>query len=268
MTAKLIKLTPKRLANNTKFFISVSFWFLKMVIGGWEKISMIDFPGNIATIIFTKACNFRCHFCYNPMLVLANGEGEGKYEESHPLIPEDDLFLFLESRHGKIDGVVISGGEPTLQPDLKDFIIKVKDLGFKVKLDTNGTNPEMVKDLVENKLLDYIAMDVKGPLDKYEEIVSVKTDIKKIRESIDFLLEDRVDYELRTTLVPGLHEISDIFVMAEELMGVKKWFLQKFKSDTDLVNNDFKDKKPFLDLEIKEAVLRVNEKIPGCKFRE
>jgi pyruvate formate lyase activating enzyme len=239
-----------------------------MVIGGWEKISMIDFPGSIATVIFTKACNFRCHFCYNPMLVLPIDGGESEYEENHPLISEDDFFLFLESRVGKIDGVVISGGEPTLQPDLKEFIIRVKNLGFKIKLDTNGTKPEIVKDLVENKLLDYIAMDVKGPLSKYEKIVGTKTDIKKIRESIDFLLEDRVDYELRTTLVPGLHELNDIFIMAEELIGAKKWFLQKFKSDTDLVNNDFKDKKPFLDLEIKEAVLRVNEKIPGCKFRE
>lgn len=239
-----------------------------MVIGGWEKISMIDFPGSIATVIFTKACNFRCHFCYNPMLVLANGEGESEYEENHPLISEDDFFLFLENRKGKIDGVVISGGEPTLQPDLKEFITKVKSLGFKVKLDTNGTNPKIVKDLVGNKLLDYIAMDVKGPLNKYEKIIGIKTDIKKIKESIDFLLEDRVDYEFRTTLVPGLHEINDIFIMTEELIGAKKWFLQKFKSNTDLVNNDFKNQDSFSSSEIEKIVMEAKKKIPGCDLRE
>lgn len=239
-----------------------------MIIGGWEKLSLIDFPGNVATIIFTKSCNFRCHFCYNPMLVLTNGEGEIENKESHSLVSEDDFFIFLENRKGKIDGVVISGGEPTLQPDLKDFIIKIKKLDLKVKLDTNGTNPKIIKDLIKFNLLDYVAMDFKAPLNKYEKVVSVKVDLSAIKKSVQLLLENRVPYEFRTTLVPGLHELDDIYQMAEELTGAKKWFLQKFKSDTDLVNNNFKDQEPFLDLEIKKVVLEVKKKIPGCEFRE
>lgn len=239
-----------------------------MVIGGLEKISLIDFPGNIATVVFTKSCNFRCHFCYNPMLVLPIDGGESEYEENHSLISEDDFFLFLESRVGKIGGVVISGGEPTLQPDLKEFIIKIKKLGFNVKLDTNGTKPEIVEDLIREKLIDYVAMDFKAPLAKYEEVVSVKVDLSAIKKSVQLLLENKVPYEFRTTLVPGLHELDDIYQMAEELAGAKKWFLQKFKSNTDLVNNDFKNQDSFLSSEIEKIVVEVKKKIPGCDLRE
>lgn len=240
-----------------------------MIIGGLEKLSLIDFPGCISAVVFTKSCNFRCHFCYNPMLVLTNGEGEIKNkEEDRSLISEEDLFLYLESRTGKIDGVVISGGEPTLQSDLKDFIIKLKKMNLKVKLDTNGTDPDIVKNLIDNKLIDYVAMDFKGPLDKYDQVVAVKVDIEKIKKSIKLLMKNKVPYEFRTTLVPGLHILDDILIMAKEIKGAKKWFLQKFKSDTNLVNNNFRNKEAFFTSDIEKAIEKAQKYVPNCQMRE
>lgn len=239
-----------------------------MTIGGMEKLSLIDFPGYLSAIIFTKSCNFRCHFCYNPMLVFAEGENELKnIGEGPSLIPEEDLFLFLKDRAGKLDGLVISGGEPTLQHDLKDFIIKVKDLGYKVKLDTNGTNPEKVLDLIENKLLDYIAMDLKAPFNSYEKVVNVKTDMEKIKKSVKILLEGNLPYEFRTTVVPGLLDENDILKMSEDIAGARLWYLQKFKSDINLVNNNFKDKNPFTDEDMKEMVKIGSKLVKECLFR-
>ncbi|HNV12875.1 MAG TPA: anaerobic ribonucleoside-triphosphate reductase activating protein [bacterium] len=222
-----------------------------MIIGGLEKLSLIDFPGYLSAIVFTKSCNFRCHFCYNPMLVFAEGENELKnIDEGPSLIPEEDFFLFLKERVGKLEGLVISGGEPTLQPDLKEFIIKVKKLGYKIKLDTNGTNPEKVSDLIKNNLLDYIAMDLKAPLEKYEAVIGVKTDINKIKESIDLLINGNVPYEFRSTLVPGLVNEDDILEMSKDIEGANLWYLQKFKSDIRLVNGDFENKESFTDKEM------------------
>lgn len=222
-----------------------------MIIGGLEKLSLIDFPGYLSAIVFTKSCNFRCHFCYNPMLVFAEGENELKnIDEGPSLIPEEDFFLFLKERVGKLEGLVISGGEPTLQSDLKEFIIKVKELGYKVKLDTNGTSPEKVSDLIKNNLLDYIAMDLKAPLEKYEAVIGVKTDINKIKESIDLLINGNVPYEFRSTLVPGLVNEDDILEMSKDIEGANLWYLQKFKSDIKLVNGDFENKESFTDKEM------------------
>ncbi len=222
-----------------------------MIIGGLEKLSLIDFPGYLSAIVFTKSCNFRCHFCYNPMLVFAEGENELKnIDEGPSLIPEEDFFLFLKERVGKLEGLVISGGEPTLQSDLKEFIIKVKELGYKVKLDTNGTSPEKVSDLIKNNLLDYIAMDLKAPLEKYEAVIGVKTDINKIKESIDLLINGNVPYEFRSTLVPGLVNEDDILEMSKDIEGANLWYLQKFKSDIRLVNGDFENKESFTDKEM------------------
>ncbi len=240
-----------------------------MLIGGLEKLSLIDFPGEVATVVFTKSCNFRCHFCYNPMLVLAEGEGESKYkEEDYHLIAEDDLLLFLRDRIGKISGVVISGGEPTLQKDLKEFIKKIKELGFKVKLDSNGTRPEVLRDLLSENLLDYIAMDLKGPLNDYEKVVGVKIDTSKIAESIEILKTSGVPYEFRSTLVPGLHDTSAISQMAKDISGADKWFLQKFKSDTDLVDMEFREQRSFTDLEMQELCEIAKKEVPNCKIRD
>lgn len=240
-----------------------------MIIGGLEKLSLIDFPGYLSAIIFTKSCNFRCHFCYNPMLVFAEGESELKnIDEGPSLIPEEDLFLFLEERAGKLEGLVISGGEPTLQADLKDFIIKVKKIGYKIKLDTNGTNPEKVADLIKNGLLDYVAMDLKAPFDKYEKVIGVKTDIEKIKKSVDLLIKGNIPYEFRSTLVPGLVDESEILEMSKNISGAKLWYLQKFKSDVDLVNKDFKNKYSFTDIEMKNFSEIGSTFVEKCIYRE
>ncbi|PKM91134.1 anaerobic ribonucleoside-triphosphate reductase activating protein [Candidatus Falkowbacteria bacterium HGW-Falkowbacteria-1] len=240
-----------------------------MTIGGIEKLSLIDFPGYLSAVIFTKSCNFRCHFCYNPMLVFASGESElmNIKDESSSLIPEEDFFLFLKDRIGKLDGIVISGGEPTLQGDLKDFIIKVKNLGYKIKLDTNGTNPDKVLDLITSGLLDYIAMDLKAPFDSYEKVVNVKTNIEKIKKSVKILIEGSLPYEFRTTVVPGLLDKEDILKMSKDIMGANLWYLQKFKSDIDLVNNNFKNLDPLTDSEMKEMVKIGSRAVKECLLR-
>lgn len=240
-----------------------------MIIGGLEKLSLIDFPGHLAAIVFTKSCNFRCHFCYNPMLVFAEGENELKnIDEGPSLIPEEDLFLFLKDRIGKLDGLVISGGEPTLQPDLKDFIIKVREIGYKIKLDTNGTNPEKTADLIEDGLLDYVAMDLKAPLNKYEKVIGLKTDIKKIKKSIDLLIKGNIPYEFRTTLVPALLDEKDVLEMSQDIAGAKLWYLQKFKSDVDLVNSDFKGKNSFTDKEMENFAKIASASVEKCLYRQ
>jgi pyruvate formate lyase activating enzyme len=240
-----------------------------MIIGGLEKLSLIDFPGYLSAIIFTKSCNFRCHFCYNPMLVFAEGESELKnIDEGPSLIPEEDLFLFLKERIGRLEGLVISGGEPTLQSDLKDFIIKVKKIGYKIKLDTNGTNPEKVSDLINDGLVDYVAMDLKAPFDKYEKVIGVKTDIEKIKKSVDLLIKGKIPYEFRSTLVPGLVDESDILEMSKDIKGASLWYLQKFKSDVDLVNKDFKNKKSFTDTEMNNFSEIGSTFVKKCIFRE
>ncbi|MEI7451590.1 MAG: anaerobic ribonucleoside-triphosphate reductase activating protein [Candidatus Falkowbacteria bacterium] len=221
-----------------------------MVIGGLEKLTVIDFPGKVAAIVFTQSCNFRCHFCYNPLLVWPENRDtdKGRNIEGHPQNQAkiksssdyvDDLFKFLESRRGKLTGVVITGGEPTLHKDLPEFIKKIKDLGFAVKLDTNGTNPEMLKNILAENLVDYLAMDIKAPLEKYPLVVGVEVDGAKIKESIAMIMDSGVPYEFRSTIVPGLLMKDDIATMGELIKGADKWFLQKFKSNTELVDNEF-----------------------------
>ncbi len=173
-----------------------------MKIGGLEKLSLLDYPDNIAAIIFTQGCNFRCGFCYNPMLVWPTDK---KNKKGLSLIKEKDLFLFLESRLNRLDGVVISGGEPTIHNDLPMFIKKIKDLGLLVKLDTNGTNPGMLLKLWQEKLIDYVAMDLKAPWEKYKKVVGPKVDCSLLKKSAKILIGKRIPHEFRTTLVPILH---------------------------------------------------------------
>ncbi len=231
-----------------------------MVIGGLEKFSLIDYPGHLSAIVFTKNCNFRCHFCYNPMLVWPD-TGD-RIQEDHPIINEDDLLDFLKSRIGKLDAVVITGGEPTLHSDLPGFITKIKEMKFKVKLDTNGTNPQMIAKLIEDNLIDYIAMDLKAPLDKYDLVVGVQPDIKKIKNSIFILMEGKLPYEFRTTIVPELLNKNDIKKMGETIKGAKQWYLQQFISETDLVNKNFNNAPSYTEEELKKM-----EEI-GCAYVE
>lgn len=197
-----------------------------MQIHGFNKTTLLDYPGLVAATIFTGACNFRCPYCHNAELVLN--------PSSQPVIPEEEILAHLKKRHGITQGVCITGGEPTLQKDLKDFIKKLKGLDVKVKLDSNGYKPEVLKDLVQEGLLDYIAMDVKAPLDEYDIIAGVKLDSSKLKESIDFLIEGHVPYEFRTTVVKDFHTKESFEKMAELIKGADRYFLQGYV-DSDKV---------------------------------
>ncbi len=240
-----------------------------MIIGGLEKLTLLDYPDHLAAIIFTQGCNFRCHFCYNPMLVLPR-KGEDlkiKKEKGFSPLSTEDLFLFLKERFGRLEGVVITGGEPTMHPDLPSFIKQIKDIGYLVKLDSNGTNPEMLEELIKEKLVDYIAMDLKAPLDKYEETTGVKLDYNNIKKSVKIITKSGLPYEFRTTVVPGLLVSEDFNKMGELIKGASKWYLQNFKSDTDLVDENYKQQKGYTAKDMK-AFAEIGKKyVDLCEVR-
>lgn len=237
-----------------------------MLIGGLEKLSLLDYPGQIAAIVFTQGCNFRCHFCYNPLLVLPRSGTDIKQKDLS-LISEDDLFVFLKKRLGKLDAVVITGGEPTIHRDLPEFIAKIKALGYLVKLDTNGTNPAMLQRLLDKKLIDYLAMDVKAPWDKYEIVVGVKPDLSKIKKSVKIIMNSGLPYEFRTTVAPDLLTPEDIVALAAELKGAKLWYLQKFESNKDLVDPKFQGAKSYTDKEMKAMAEQAAKTAGVCIYR-
>jgi pyruvate formate lyase activating enzyme len=240
-----------------------------MIIGGLEKLSILDYPDHLAAIIFTQGCNFRCHFCYNPKLVLPRkGEDEKNIKEKgfSPLSTED-LFLFLRERYGRLDGIVITGGEPTLHPDLPFFIGEIKSIGYDVKLDTNGTNPEMLQELITKKLIDYIAMDLKAPFTKYEDTVGVSVICDNLQKSVKMIIKSGLPHEFRTTVVPGLLDKEDFEEMGNIIKGAAHWYLQKFKSDTELVDGVYQGKKAYLDKDMEEFA-SIGRKAAGvCEVR-
>lgn len=189
-----------------------------MKISGLQKLTALDYPGKVACIVFTAGCNLRCPFCQNS--TLATGE--------EPLIDEGEVMSFLQMRRKLLDGVCISGGEPLLQPDVKPFIYKVKELGYSVKLDTNGTLPEKLNELLREGLLDYVAMDVKNVPEKLSLTAGGAVDCGAIDRSIDLLMKSGVDYEFRTTVVREFHTAEDVIAIAERIRGAKKYCLQSF----------------------------------------
>ena len=199
-----------------------------MEIFGLEKLSLVDYDGYIASTVFTGSCNFKCGFCHNSPLVIDF--------KNLPVIPEEEIFAYLKKRAGIIEGVCVSGGEPTLQKDLPFFIEKIKALGYKVKLDTNGTNPEIVKTLNENGLVDYFAMDIKNDREHYASIIGFKEyDTKKVEKSVEYFLSGKADYEFRTTLIKEYHKEENIRLISEWIKGAKKYFLQKFKASESCI---------------------------------
>ncbi|MBN1522958.1 MAG: anaerobic ribonucleoside-triphosphate reductase activating protein [Spirochaetales bacterium] len=211
-----------------------------MLIGGIHRFSLIDFPKKIACTVFTLRCNLRCHYCHNPELV-------DPAQHSERMLPEL-FFDFLQDRHGKLDGVVITGGEPTLQPDLPEFCKKIKDMGFLVKLDTNGTNSEMLTQLVREKLVDYIAMDIKAPLEKYREVTGVSDTAitAEVQKSLTFMSASSVQHEFRTTVVKGLLSEKDIMAIGDLLQDNQTYILQKFAASQTLCPA-YADAEPFSD---------------------
>ena len=195
-----------------------------MLIGGYQKLTLIDYPGKIAATVFTIGCNFRCPFCHNPELVAI---GNLPLTTNNNL--EKEFFNFLKKRKGKLEGVCITGGEPTIQPDLIDFIKKIKKLGFLVKLDTNGARPDVLKKIIEKKIVDFIAMDIKNNLKKYAETCGSKVDLKRIKLSVDLIRNSGINYEFRTTVVPGLHKEKDFEDIAQWLSGSDAYYLQEYR---------------------------------------
>ena len=228
-----------------------------MKIGGLQKTSLQDFPEEVSSIIWTIGCNFSCPFCYNKDLV------DGNIDE----IPKDELFSFLEKRKKLLDGIVISGGEPFLQKDLKDFCKKVKKMGYKIKIDTNGTYPDKLKELIDEKLVDYIAMDIKAPKKKYNKLAGVKTNIKKIEKSIDIIKKSKIDYEFKTTFIPEFLEKKDILEIAKQLEGSKRYYLQQFKSDAPLVSSELQNAEPYSEEELIETLNDIKPYFKNCEVR-
>lgn len=203
-----------------------------MQIHGLNTLTLLDYPGHTGATIFLGACNFRCPFCQNAGLVLS--------PELEPVIPEDEVLNFLKKRQGILDGVCISGGEPTLHQDLPNLIEKIKNLGYLVKLDTNGTNPDLLSDLYADKLIDYAAMDIKSSRERYAAVSGIPSpDLNNIQKSIDFLMGSGISYEFRTTVVRELHTREDFKSIAHWLAGAKAYFLQSYKNSEHVICQGF-----------------------------
>ena len=226
-----------------------------MKISGLQKLTLLDYPGKMACTVFTYGCNFRCGFCHNALLVT---------EENSSNISEDEFFAFLKKRQGILEGVCISGGEPTLQPDLKEFIIKVRSLGYATKLDTNGPNPRLLKSLIEENLLDYVAMDIKHSIDKYREICGCEVDTDAIRESISIIIESGIDHEFRTTTVKEYHSAEDFEAMADLIKGDSKYFLQHFEDSGNLIGDNLS---PLSGEEMAAYAEAIRNKVPNVALR-
>ena len=192
-----------------------------MRIGGLQKLTLLDYPGKVACTVFLSGCNLRCPYCHNPGLVLPE-QSEGSE------IPEAEVLSFLERRKGKLDGVCITGGEPTLQPELPEFLEKLRRLGYAVKLDTNGTNPAMLKALLHERVLDYVAMDIKNSPSRYAETCGGIDCLSRVRESAALLMDGTVDYEFRTTAVAELHDDDSFREIAQWIAGAKRYYIQCF----------------------------------------
>lgn len=228
-----------------------------MDIKGLQKVTLLDFPDRVACTIFTGGCNFRCPFCQNTDLVLRAGSVES--------IPEQEIFSYLKKRQGLIDGICISGGEPTMQPDLRDFIIECRKLGYAVKLDTNGFMPDILSGLISDGLIDYVAMDIKTCIENYALVSGIRNiDISRIERSVEILKCSGIVYEFRTTVVHELHSADDFFKIGEWLKGVPHYFLQRFVDSGDILEEGLSAESNDVMHEYLEIVKRF---IPNAELR-
>lgn len=234
-----------------------------MIIAGLQKTTLIDYPGKLACIVFLAGCNFRCPWCYSSELVLP-----AKIVKQ-PRIKEEEFFAFLRDRHGLLDGVVICGGEPTVNKDLAQFIEKIKKMGYLVKLDTNGSNPETLKDLINSKLIDYVAMDIKtGKKDVYESIMTEGIKIDKIKESVDILKRGLVDFEFRTTVVNSVHQKEEFLEIAKWIGGKNvKYYLQNFRPEKT-IDPEFEKITPFKRDFLEGVVKEIAPYFKDCQLRQ
>jgi len=231
-----------------------------MKIAGVQKFSLIDYPGKISAIIFTQGCNFRCRYCHNPELV-----DPKLFTDT---LDEDLILSFLSKRFGKLDGVVITGGEPLLQHYLIEFVEKVKEMGYLVKLDTNGSYPEVLERLLTKNLIDYIAMDIKSPLEKYRNVVRRDVCTKKIKESITIILNSNIDYEFRTTIVKDILTKEDLIRIAKLIRGAKRYVLQEFVMSEKILDKSFaSNAKCFSKDELNTIKDKVKKYVSECIIR-
>lgn len=243
-----------------------------MLIAGLQKTTLIDFPNRLACTVFTLGCNFRCPFCHNRDLV----SKELFKKSGLKLIKEKDFFQFLKKRKKILDGVCITGGAPSIQPDLPEFCQKIKDLGLEVKVDTHGGNPRVVKKLIKKEVVDYIAMDIKTVFDEYEKAIGVKYPVSSIKESIKTILQSGIEYELRTTVVPGIHNKQNMARLAKQLKllgsmfhvpcSKLNWILQQFRPKNCLDPKYLKIK-PYTSEEMQDILKSVQKILPGTKLR-
>jgi len=228
-----------------------------MKIGGFQKTTLLDYPEHVSAIIWTVGCNFRCPFCYNTALV----------KEESDLFSEEEILRFLKKRKDFLEALTISGGEPFLQKDLKEFCRKVKNLGYKIKIDTNGTFPEKLKELIDEKLVDYISMDIKAPKEKYSSLSGVNPDMEKIEKSINILKNSDIEYEFKTTVVPNFLDKEDIIKISNWIKGSKKYFLQQFKNDIPVISHDLENLDPYPEEHLQNILKEVKPYFIECKLR-
>ncbi|MGC8596077.1 MAG: anaerobic ribonucleoside-triphosphate reductase activating protein [Candidatus Kryptoniota bacterium] len=229
-----------------------------MKIGALQKFSLIDYPGKISAIVFTQGCNFRCPYCHNPELV-----DPELFDEP---FAEDKIFSFLQTRIGKLDAVVITGGEPTIQKDLIGFIENIKSHGFLVKIDSNGSQPQVLRELVRSRLVDYIAMDVKSPLEKYAEVVRTVVDDEKIEESIGIIMDSEIDYEFRTTVPKSFLSKDDIIEIAKLIKGARLYVIQTFVAEKTL-DRSFVNLMSYSEQELQTIKVEAEQYVTVCSIR-
>ncbi len=235
-----------------------------MKIASYQKFTLVDYPGKIATTVFTIGCNFRCPFCHNPELV--NGPQLAIADKK----TEKEFFEFLKKRAGKLEAVCITGGEPSLQLDIIEFMKKIKDVNYLVKLDTNGTNPDVIEKALTEKVVDFIAMDIKSSLQNYHKAVNTKVDLDKIKLSVDLIKNSGIDYEFRTTVVPGIHTYKDFDEIAKWLKGAEHYSLQEYR-DQKILDENLRQKtaNKTLDLDkIKKTISKNFKKMEIRKYNE
>ena len=200
-----------------------------MCIVGLQKLTLLDYPGRVACTVFLQGCNFKCPFCYNSSLIDSTDNN---------FLSTNDFFDFLDKRKKVLDGVAITGGEPLLNPSIKDFIKKIKEKGFLVKLDTNGSNPSLLKELIEENLVDYVAMDIKNTFEKYPLTTSVNVEIENIKNSIFLLINSSIDYEFRTTVVKEFHNVEDFKLIGNQIKGAKNYYLQSYQEKNSVISKN------------------------------
>jgi len=236
---------------------------LNVTIKQMIETSLIDWEGKIVSTLYVPSCNFRCPYCYNCDLIL--------YPENFPNIAQSEIDSFLLERKDFIDGICMSGGEPTLYPDLPTYFKKIRDKGFLIKLDTNGTNPKLLKKLLDLDLVDYIAMDIKSSLDfnNYSKAAGIKDKavLEKVKDSIGLIINSKIDYEFRTTVVPLLHSEEIITEIARYITGAKKYVLQNFSPLEKTLDPSFQKIKPYSDEKIQELSEKAKKYIPNCYWR-